>query len=89
VPLQLASTSDGGKDTVTQYAMGAVESLGLLKMDFLGLKNLTIIQKAIDLIKQRQNIEINLDSIPLDDTRHILCCRKEKQSVFSNWSHRV
>lgn len=67
VPLQLSSTSDGEKDTVTQYAMGAVEDLGLLKMDFLGLKNLTVIGRAIDLIKRRLNIAIDLDTLPLND----------------------
>lgn len=68
VPLQLSSTSEGEKDTVTQYSMGPVESLGLLKMDFLGLKNLTIIQKAIDIIKERHDTTINLDDIPLQDS---------------------
>lgn len=67
VPLQLSSTSEGEKDTVTQYAMGAVEALGLLKMDFLGLKNLTIIQKAIDIIEQRHNKKIDIDTLPQGD----------------------
>lgn len=52
---------------VTQYAMGAVETLGLLKMDFLGLKNLTIIQQALSAIQNRHGVEINLDTLPLDD----------------------
>lgn len=68
VPLQLSSTSDGSKDTVTQYAMGAVEALGLLKMDFLGLKNLTILQKALEIIKKLHGVEINLDTLPVTDT---------------------
>ncbi len=69
VPLQLSSTSEEAKDTVTQYAMGPVESLGLLKMDFLGLKNLTIIQKTIGIIGERHSININLDALPLDDDK--------------------
>jgi len=44
VPLQLSPTSENEHDTVTQYAMTSIEALGLLKVDFLGLKNLTIIQ---------------------------------------------
>jgi len=67
VPLQLSSTGSGEMDTVTQYAMGAVEDLGLLKIDFLGLKNLTIIQKTLKLIEERYDNKIDLDSIPLDD----------------------
>lgn len=67
VPLQLSSTSDGEKDTVTQYAMGAVEALGLLKMDFLGLKNLTVIQKALDYIKQNHGVVIDIDNLPEGD----------------------
>lgn len=69
VPLQLSSTSDGDKDTVTQYAMSAVESLGLLKMDFLGLKNLTILQKALSIIEKRHDLKIGLEQLPTDDAK--------------------
>ncbi len=70
VPLQM--NKDGA--VITQYFMEDLESLGLLKMDFLGLKNLTTIQKAAELIKQNQNIEIDLDQLPLDERKaqHIL-----------------
>ena len=68
VPLQLSTTADGEKGTVTQYSMGPVESLGLLKMDFLGLKNLTILQKALTIIEKRHNIVIDLDTLPTTDT---------------------
>lgn len=69
VPLQLSSSSDGDKDTVTQYAMSAVESLGLLKMDFLGLKNLTILQKALSIIEKRHDLNIDLEQLPVDDAK--------------------
>ncbi|MEX1997859.1 MAG: DNA polymerase III subunit alpha [Candidatus Andersenbacteria bacterium] len=69
VPLQLASTSSGTQDTVTQYAMGAVEALGLLKMDFLGLKNLTIIQNTLSRIRTRFNTEVDIDHLPLADQK--------------------
>lgn len=69
VPLQLSSTGDGESDTVTQYSMGPVEDLGLLKMDFLGLKNLTIIQNAINIIKDRHDIDIDIDDLPLQDEK--------------------
>lgn len=68
-PLQnIAGTREG---TVTQYSSSTktsyVEKIGLLKMDFLGLKNLTIIQNAIRIIKKTKGVEINIDDIPLDD----------------------
>lgn len=69
VPLQLSSSSDGEKDTVTQYSMSAVESLGLLKMDFLGLKNLTIIQKTLSIIEKRHGLKIELEKLAVDDKK--------------------
>lgn len=68
VPLQLSSTDEDGADTVTQYPMNAVEALGLLKMDFLGLKNLTIIQKTLGRIEQRFGEKIDIDNLPLNDS---------------------
>ncbi|MBA4320255.1 MAG: DNA polymerase III subunit alpha, partial [Flavobacterium sp.] len=65
VPLQYASSSD--RTIVSQYSLHPVEDLGLLKMDFLGLKNLTIIESAIKIIKNTRGIDINIDKIPLDD----------------------
>lgn len=60
---------------VTQYDGHVIESVGLIKMDFLGLKNLTIIKNAISHIKKRTGIEINIDKIPLDDqlTYQLFC----------------
>ena len=54
---------------VTQYAMNPVGELGLLKMDFLGLKTLTVIRNACDLVKQGRGIEIPIDNLPLDDAK--------------------
>ena len=65
VPLQ--KNNEGA--VITQYFMEDLESLGLLKMDFLGLKNLTTIQKTADLIKQNQNIEIDVDELPLGERK--------------------
>ena len=64
--LPLQRDTKGG-NIITQYDMHAVESLGLLKMDFLGLANLTIIQNCLQLIKQQHGIAIDIDTIPLDD----------------------
>lgn len=52
---------------VTQYDMKYVEETGLIKFDFLGLKTLTVIKKAVDWVKKIRGIEIDIDSIPLDD----------------------
>ena len=63
VPLQL--NNDGS--VITQYYMEDVEAIGLLKMDFLGLRNLTMIQKAVNHIEARHPVKIDLDALPLDD----------------------
>ncbi len=52
---------------ISQFEKNNLEKTGLVKMDFLGLKNLTIIQKALDEIKIRQNLDIDINKIPLDD----------------------
>ena len=52
---------------VTQYDGHVVETVGLIKMDFLGLKNLTIIKNAIQMIKKNHGVEIDIDHIPIDD----------------------
>lgn len=52
---------------VTQYDMKFVEETGLIKFDFLGLKTLTVIQKAVDWIKKTRNLELDMATIPLDD----------------------
>ena len=68
LPLQLASTSKSEQpQIVTQYAMNHVEALGLLKMDFLGLKNLTIIQNALQYIKATSGEEVDINNLPLED----------------------
>jgi len=54
---------------VTQYEMHAIEALGLLKMDFLGLKNLTTIETALNLIEKIRGEKINIDNIPLDNVK--------------------
>ncbi len=64
-PVQYASSSD--KTVVSQYSLHPVEDLGLLKMDFLGLKNLTIIESAIKIIKNTRDTVIDISRIPLDD----------------------
>jgi DNA polymerase-3 subunit alpha len=65
--LPLKKDEDGA--IVTQYAMGPVGDLGLLKMDFLGLKTLTVIRKTCDLARQFKGVEIPIDNLPLDDAK--------------------
>jgi DNA polymerase-3 subunit alpha len=52
---------------ITQYEGNVIENAGVIKMDFLGLKTLTIIKDALNLIKRNYNVEIDIDTIPLDD----------------------
>ncbi len=66
MPLQKATNSDA---VMTQYEMHAVDALGLLKFDFLGLSNLTILRVAVDLIREHRGEEIDLEKIPLDDKK--------------------
>ncbi|HUE59284.1 MAG TPA: DNA polymerase III subunit alpha [Acidimicrobiales bacterium] len=54
---------------VTQYEMHGVEDLGLLKMDFLGLRNLSVIERALDLIEQETGTRPDIDNVPLDDPK--------------------
>ncbi len=65
--LPLKQDEDG--TIVTQYAMGPVGDLGLLKMDFLGLKTLTVIRNVCELVKKTQGIDIPIDNLPLDDAK--------------------
>jgi len=79
VPLQ--RNNDGA--VITQYYMEDVEAMGLLKMDFLGLKNLTMIQKTIDLVKETHGTEIDPDQIPMDDINAFgLLARGELGGIF-------
>jgi DNA polymerase III subunit alpha len=61
---------------VTQYEMHGVEDLGLLKMDFLGLRNLSVIERALDLIEQSTGARPDIDHIPLDDDATLEMLRK-------------
>jgi len=56
-------------EVVTQFPMNTVEKLGLLKMDFLGLKTLTVIDNAVKKIKETRGIDLNIGTIPLDDEK--------------------
>lgn len=65
-PLQRRGADE---EVVTQYDMEAVQAIGLLKMDFLGLRTLTVISDTLDNIQRRRGIRIDLDSLSLDDPR--------------------
>jgi DNA polymerase III subunit alpha len=84
VPLQLAedrSAPNGGNGgangakgerqykIVTQYSMGPIEEIGLLKMDFLGLRNLDVIEDAVEIIRRSRGVELDIAAIPMDDAR--------------------
>ncbi len=68
VPVSTADDKETGeKMLVTQYEGSVIEDTGLIKMDFLGLKTLSIIKDALSNIRQRQGIEVDIDNIPIDD----------------------
>src|SRR6185436_9517695 len=68
---------------VTQYSMGPIEEIGLLKMDFLGLRNLDVIEDAVDIIRRSRGIEVEMESIPLDDAKtYEMLSRGDSVGVF-------
>lgn len=74
---------DKEKQPVTQFAKEPVEEVGLLKMDFLGLKTLTVIQEAVSIIKECQGIDIDPEDLPLDDKKTFeLLSRADTIGVF-------
>jgi DNA polymerase III subunit alpha len=77
------STNKDAELYVTQFDGKHIESVGMLKMDFLGLKTLSIIKDAIENVKQSKGIEINIDTIPLDDQQTFeLYSRGETTGLF-------
>lgn len=77
LPLYVPSKTN---ELVTQYAMTELESVGFLKMDFLGLKNLTVIDRALKAIKKRHNFDIDPDKIAMDDPKSFELLRAGKTS---------
>jgi DNA polymerase-3 subunit alpha len=74
VPLQLADAGQGEKGErtykiVTQYSMGPIEEIGLLKMDFLGLRNLDVIEDAVAIIERSRGEKLDIEAIPMDDPK--------------------
>jgi len=70
-------------DVVSQYSMNDIQTVGLTKFDFLGLKTLTVIKNALNFIKESKGIEIDIDNLPLDDKKtYDLLGRGETDGVF-------
>jgi DNA polymerase-3 subunit alpha len=89
VPVQLADanrTDERGEKvyrTVTQFSMKPVEAMGLLKMDFLGLRNLDVIEDALDIIERSTGSRPDMATLPLDDERtYRMLARGESVGVF-------
>ncbi len=83
VPVSTATDSDGEKIIVTQYEGGVIESTGLIKMDFLGLKNLSIIKEALAGIKLNHGVDIDIEKIPIDDAKtYELYCKGQTSGTF-------
>ena len=69
IPLQRPVRDEESGTPMTQFSMDPIAKLGLLKMDFLGLANLTILRRAMDLVSSNGGPELDLPSIPLDDPK--------------------
>jgi DNA polymerase III subunit alpha len=79
VPLQ--RNNDGA--VITQYFMEDLESLGLLKMDFLGLRNLTMIDQTLALLKSNKNLDLDIDRLPENDLKtYQLLAKGELEGIF-------
>jgi DNA polymerase III subunit alpha len=61
------AAADGEESIITQYEMGALEKVGMLKMDMLGLKTLTVIHDAVLMIAARTGVDVDMDALPFDD----------------------
>ncbi len=61
------AAADGEESIITQYEMGALEKVGMLKMDMLGLKTLTVIHDAVLMIASRTGVDLDMDALPFDD----------------------
>lgn len=83
VPVSVATDADGSKVVSTQYEGSIIEDTGLIKMDFLGLKTLSIIKEALYNIKLRYGKDLDIDHIPLDDAKTFeLYCKGNTTSTF-------
>ena len=83
VPVSTATDKDGTKLLVTQYEGSVIEDTGLIKMDFLGLKTLSIIKEAIANIKLTRGIDVDIDTIPIDDPKtYQLYCEGRTTGTF-------
>ncbi|MDE6480123.1 MAG: DNA polymerase III subunit alpha [Muribaculaceae bacterium] len=83
VPVSIATDADGVKQMTTQYEGSIIEDTGLIKMDFLGLKTLSIIKETLANIKASKGIDLDIENIPLDDPATFkLYCDGRTTSTF-------
>ena len=83
VPISMATDADGTKVISTQYEGSVIEETGLIKMDFLGLKTLSIIKEALANIKHTRGFDLDIEKIPLDDAPTFkLYCEGRTTSTF-------
>ncbi len=77
------ATADGESSIITQYEMGPLEKVGMLKMDMLGLKTLTVIHDAVNMIAERHGVRPDMDTLPFDDPEvYALLRRGRTAGVF-------
>lgn len=80
IPLYVPAKTN---ELVTQYAMTELDAIGFLKMDFLGLKNLTVIDRVVQSVKKNYGIDINLETLPIDDAATFkTLCQGKTSGIF-------
>ncbi len=81
VPLQREPR--GGSDIITQYDMHGCEAAGLVKIDFLGIRNLSILGRAVKIVKKTKKIDVDLEKIPLEDKKTFsILAKGETMGIF-------
>ncbi len=82
VPLQLRDPKDPSKGRITQYEQSHLEELGLIKFDFLGLSNLTILDNTLKYIKESHNEDVILEKVPLDEVAGNEAQNEKRRKAF-------
>lgn len=82
LPLARPTRGDAQAMPTTQFAMEQVAAIGLIKMDLLGLSNLTILERAVELIEKRHAVRVDLDALPEDPKTFAMLTAGDTFGVF-------
>jgi len=88
-PTKKNADSSGGKQVITQFDKNSIETAGLLKIDYLGLETLAVIDETLQLIRRRHNVEIELEKVPMTDRKTFRIFQEGRWPAFSSLSRRA